>query len=68
MGTNMKRSEQLEHQQRVEDFLRECEETDPEHFKDVCEKYPVLTTRRWKTIQKRECPSGLLTPSEGEHN
>jgi hypothetical protein len=47
------------HEQMVQDFLREAEENDPQHFKDVCKRNPVLSGRQWRRIREREV---RLTP------
>lgn len=62
----MKKSDLKEHNVRVREFLRKCKEDDPEQFKNVIEKYPTLSLRRWKSIRQREEPLGLLGTREDE--
>lgn len=64
----MNRAEQLEHQRLVQDFLKKCEEQQPEKLRKVCAKYPILTARRWKTVHKREFTSGLMGVANNEEN
>lgn len=55
-----------EHQQRVIEFLRKAEQQDPEKFKEICDKYPVLNRQQWSAIEKREKPAGLNRERENE--
>ena len=57
-----------EHQKQVQQFLREAQRKDPTKFKEVCDKYPVLTKAQWDTVDNREKPAGLMQKPEKEEN
>lgn len=48
------------HEQQVEAFLQSCREEDEDHYKQVCDKYPVQTRERTRLVRKREITVGLL--------
>jgi hypothetical protein len=50
----------MTHSQQVAQFLRYCQQNDPEKFKEVCKKYPVLSNHQWQTIGAREINVGLV--------
>jgi len=49
----------MEHNQEVQEFLKKAKADDPDRFKEVCDKYPVLTAKKWKAIRQREITVGL---------
>jgi hypothetical protein len=57
-------TEQSEHAKMVTEFLRERERSDPQTFRKVCDKYPVLSREQWRSIHQREKPQGLLANDE----
>ena len=54
-----------EHQALVQAFLAEKEAEDPERYAEVCEKYPVLTPRQWRTVREKEVSFSDLTRRDG---
>lgn len=44
----------------VEAFIQQRLKDDPEGTKAILDKYPIVTQQKWKRIQDREIPSGLL--------
>lgn len=49
-----------EHEKQVQEFLDTCKERDEEGFNEICEKYPVQSFSRKKTVRRREITVGLL--------
>ena len=52
------------HDRNVKEFLRKCQKEDPERFKEVTQKYPVLSITKMKTIQDREVSLSFLEEKE----
>lgn len=50
----------LEHEKAVQAFFELSESSDPERYKEVCQKYPVQTPLRRQVIRRRELNVGLL--------
>lgn len=49
-----------EHERQVQEFLSKCRDEDEDRYNEVCEKYPVQTASRKKTVRRREVTVGLL--------
>lgn len=49
-----------DHHQRVNEFLEQAKEQNEEAWKETCEKNPVLTQSKWRSIRRREQSVGLL--------
>ncbi len=61
-----------EHQKRVKEFFDTCKETEPERFKQVCDKYPTISGRQWARIRAKEFTVGdsedVMRIVEGGYN
>lgn len=61
MSTIIDREQMIyNHEEEVERFLQEKQEENPKQYQDVCQKYPVHTRGRARTVRRREITVGLL--------
>lgn len=56
----MEYNEFYEHERQVQEFLEKCKCDDEERYDAICEKYPVQSASRKKTVRRREITVGLL--------
>lgn len=50
----------MKHSDRVARFIYMCQRDNPELYKEICAKYPTLTTEKIKRIRNKEVNVGLL--------
>jgi hypothetical protein len=69
------------HDREVDTFFKMCKKQQPQKYKDLCERYPILRGPQWRDIQQHEValseldnipPSvaqayGIETDEEGEY-
>jgi hypothetical protein len=44
------------HNKAVSEFLQSCRLADPERYTKICQTYPTLSGRQWKSIREHELP------------
>lgn len=49
-----------EHEARVAQFFALCEQSDPEHYREVCERHIVLSSDQMKSRTRREIAGSQL--------
>jgi hypothetical protein len=55
-----------EHQALVQGFFADKQAEDPEGFAALCERYPVLSPRQWRTIREKETSFSDLSRREAQ--
>lgn len=49
-----------EHEQAVKEFFAKTKKENPEEYKEVCDKYPIVTAQNLRTIRVFERTAGLV--------
>lgn len=48
------------HDEAVFEFFKKCQQSDPELYQEISEKYPMVSANRIRRLRKRERCVGLL--------
>ena len=59
-----------QHDRLVNEFFAQEALRDPQQYRDICQRYPVLSAKQWRRIRENEETRGLigLQPSRESHD